>query len=257
MGWLPYIVQKNRHFKILFLAGLLIIVTNHTLCAQYPTVREKVINLPSFDDPFLHYGYYVGVNNFDFKFLYEGGYYENGLRDIEVKSNTGFNVGLIGDMRINKFINLRLEPGLYYSKRDLMYPENSIFENESDRLREVKSTYIHLPLIVKFSAGRINNFRPFVLAGISTDFNLSSNHKNVDDNFSAVFRMEPQNINYEIGLGFDFYLYYFKFSPSIRGIFSMQNELIPDNPNASGPSPWTGNIQEMVSRGFAINLTFE
>jgi hypothetical protein len=189
--------------------------------------------------------------------LYEGGYYENGLRDIEVKSNTGFNVGLIGDMRINKFINLRLEPGLYYSKRDLMYPENSIFENESDRLREVKSTYIHLPLIVKFSAGRINNFRPFVLAGISTDFNLSSNHKNVDDNFSAVFRMEPQNINYEIGLGFDFYLYYFKFSPSIRGIFSMQNELIPDNPNTSGPSPWTGNIQEMVSRGFAINLTFE
>ena len=81
-------------------------MTNHSLCAQYPTVRERVINLPNFDDPFLHYGYFVGVNNFDFKFLYEGGYYENGLRDIEVKSNTGFNVGLIGDMRINKFINL-------------------------------------------------------------------------------------------------------------------------------------------------------
>ena len=36
-------------------------------------------------------------------------------------------------------------------------------------------------------------------------------------------------MNYEIGLGLDFYLFYFKFSPSIRGIFSMQNELIPDS----------------------------
>ncbi len=111
--------------------------------------------------------------------------------------------------------------------------------------------------MVKFSAARINNFRPFLMAGVSTDFNLSSNHKNIDDNFSNIFRTEPQNINYEIGLGFDFYLFYFKFSPSIRGIFSLENELIPDNPNAAGPSPWTGNIVNMVSRGFALNLTFE
>ena len=103
----------------------------------------------------------------------------------------------------------------------------------------------------------INNYRPFVLAGISKDFNLSSNSKNIDDNFSNVFRTESQNINYEIGLGFDFYLFYFKFSPSIRGIFSMKNELIPDSVNNPADSPRTGGISKMVSRGFAINLTFE
>ena len=63
-----------------------------------------------------------------------------------------------------------------------------------------------------------------------------------------------QNINYEIGIGFDFYLFYFKFSPSIRGIFSTQNELIPDN---SPNSPWTGPITNMVSRGVVLNLVFE
>mgnify|MGYP001228563450 FL=1 len=61
-------------------------------------------------------------------------------------------------------------------------------------------------------------------------------------------------MNYELGFGFDFYLTYFKFSPSIRGIFSIENELIPDsNPT----SPWTGNIINMFSRGVAINFTFE
>ena len=108
--------------------------------------------------------------------------------------------------------------------------------------------------MLKVSTKRINNFRPFIMAGFSTDFNLSSNHKNRDDNASNVFRTTSQNLNYEFGLGFDFYLYYFKFSPSLRGIFSFQNELIPDaNPN----SPWTGIIDSMFSRGIAIIITFE
>ena len=212
------------------------------------------MNLPNFDDRFLHYGYFIGTNSYDFKFEYENNYYSSKNKDIEVISNTGFNVGLVGDLRINRFINLRLEPGLYYSKRDLIYPEFSQFNKQDDRFREVKSTYIHLPLLIKISAERINNFRPFILAGISTDFNLSSNHKNTDDNFSNVFRTQKQNINYELGLGFDFYLFYFKFSPSIRGIFSLQNEIIPDNTEGS---PWTGHISKMFSRGFVINFTFE
>jgi len=250
-------VQKNQLNKILFFTSFLLSLVSNFVSAQYPEVREKIINLPTFDDRFLHYGYFVGVNSYDFKFSYKKDFYQSTLKDIEVLPSTGFNVGLIGDLRVNKYINIRIEPGLYYSKRDLIFKEHPLFINESDRLREVKSTYIHLPLMVKFSAARINNFRPFVLTGISKDFNLSSNYKNTDDNYSNVFRTEPQNLNYEIGLGFDFYLFYFKFSPSIRGIFSMQNELIPDSINNPADSPWTGGIDKMVSRGFAINLTFE
>ena len=222
---------------------------------QYPTLRERVINLPNFDKKVIHYGYFLGINQYDFKFEYVPEYYTSmNYKDIAVDSKPGFNVGLIGDLRINEFFNLRIEPGLYYSKRDLIYPEFSDFEKDGDLRREVKSTYIHLPLILKINVRRINNFRPFLLTGISTDFNLSSNAKNTDDNLSNVFRTVSQNLNYELGLGFDFYLVYFKFSPSIRGIFSFQNELMPDNdPN----SPWTSKILNMFSRGFAINLTFE
>ena len=58
---------------------------------------------------------------------------------------------------------------------------------------------------------------------------------------------------YEIGFGIDVYFEYFKFSPSIRGVFSTKDELIRDNdPN----SPWTGNIQSMKTRGFFINFAF-
>jgi hypothetical protein len=223
--------------------------------SQYPVVRERLINLPSFDKKLVHYGYFLGVNQYDFKFEYIQNYYkELMLKDIAVEQQKGFSVGLIGDLRINEYMNLRFEPGLFYNKRGLVYPEYAEFTKENDRYRELKSTYIHLPVLLKISTKRINNFRPFIVGGFSTDFNLSSNQKNSDDNASNVFRVISQNINYELGLGFDFYLYYFKFSPSLRGIFSMQNELIPDNDPVS---PWTGKINNMFSRGVALIITFE
>ena len=223
--------------------------------SQYPTVKERIINLPNFDKKPIHYGYFLGLNQYDFKFEYINNFYkELNYKDISVIPKTGFVVGLIGDIRINEYLNLRFEPGLYYSSRELKYPEFTEFTKESDQRREIKSTYIHLPLLIKVSAKRINNFKPFVMAGISTDFNLSSNQKNRNDNAGNIFRVTDQNLNYELGLGFDFYLYYFKFSPSLRGIFSFQNELIPD---ADPASPWTGKINKMLSRGIAVIITFE
>lgn len=240
-------LKKYFYFSFLLLAI--------SLKGQYSSVRERITNLPNFDEKILHYGYYVGTNSFDFKFEYIDNYYRlNNYNDIQVNSSSGFNVGLIGDLRINKYFNLRLEPGLLYTQRDLVYPSLPIFDSENDLIREVKSTYIHIPLLIKISAKRINNFKPYITFGISTDYNLSSNSRNTDDNSSNIFRTNSKSLNYELGVGFDFYLYYFKFSPSIRGIFSLNNELISDY---DLNSPWTSNIKNMYSRGLVINFTFE
>ena len=243
----------NHLFRIkLFLIGCLVVKLTYS---QYPEVKERLINLPNFDNKFIHYGYFLGINQYDLKFEYIPSYYsELKYNDIMVEQKKGFSVGLIGDLRINKYLNIRFEPGLFYNRRKLIFPEYLDFSKESDQIREIKSTFIHLPLLFKISTKRINNFKPFIVGGLSTDFNLSSNEKNTDDNASNVFRTTSQNINYELGLGFDFYLFYFKFSPSLRGIFSMQNEMIPDsNPE----SPWTGKINNMFSRGVALIITFE
>ena len=225
------------------------------LFAQYPVVRERITNLPNFDKRTVHYGYFLGVNQYDFKFEYIPTYYKELMyKDVAVEQNKGFLVGLLGDLRINEYLNLRFEPGLFYNRRFLQFPEYSEFTRASDLRREIKSTYIHLPLLLKISTKRINNFRPFIVGGFSTDFNLSSNQKNSDDNASNVFRLTTQTYNYELGLGFEFYLYYFKFSPSLRGIFSIQNEMIPDNDVAS---PWTGKISNLLSRGVGLIITFE
>ncbi len=212
--------------------------------------KERLANLENFDNRFLTWGYFLGFNSYDFKFDYID-QNTDANTDVLVEGQSGFNVGLIGDMRINNYVNLRLEPGLYYTQRNLTFPG---FEEERDFLREVKSTYIHVPLLVKLSTKRLNNIRPFIVAGVSTSLNLSSNQKNPDDNSNGEFRMTNSTSYYELGFGIDFYLYYFKFTPSIRGVFAMSDELVRDaDPN----SPWTSNIETMATRGIFINFTFQ
>jgi hypothetical protein len=213
--------------------------------------EEKIINLENMDKKKISWGYFLGFNSYDFQFNYE-----EDLDDILVDASTGFQVGLTGDLRLNDHINLRFEPGVYFTTRNIRYNE-SYFDglsfNDSDLVRELKSTYIHLPLLLKFSTNRINNFRPFIIGGVSTALNLSSNEKNPDDNSAGQFRTTRSNYFYEIGFGIDLYLTYFKFTPSIRGVFSFNDELIRDlDPN----SPWTGNVAAMKTRGFFINFTF-
>jgi len=52
----------------------------------------------------VHYGYFLGANQYDFKFEYIPMYYkELEYKDIAVEQKKGFSVGLIGDLRINEF----------------------------------------------------------------------------------------------------------------------------------------------------------
>ena len=211
--------------------------------------NAKISNLQNFDQKKLHFGYYVGVNNYNYKL----DYILNPEKKTLISDQTGINVGLIGDLKLKKNLNLRFEPGLYTNKSDIVFYDRQNFTKNSDTLRSIKSTYIHLPLLIKYSSRRYNNLKPYVLAGLSTSFNLSSNQNRPEDNNNDVFRLKTNTFYYELGFGIDFYLQYFKFSPSIRGVFSLKNELVPDlDPN----SPWTGNIDKMSARAIFINFSF-
>lgn len=226
------------------LLGFLFFLLTVPVQAQFK--ENPILNLENEDKKFLNWGYFLGFNQYDFKFDYK-----DDLDDILVDRSLGFNVGLIGEMRLNNNIDLRFEPGLFYSQRNLNFPG---FAEENDRVRPIKSTYINFPILVKLSTNRFGNWKPFIIGGLSYSMNLGSNEDSLDDNSSGTFRMKKTAFNYEMGFGIDFYLEYFKFSPSIRGVFAISDELVPDNdPN----SPWTSNIGALRTRGIFVNFTFE
>lgn len=235
-------------------AFVLLIVFTTSVRAQFTQSifsKDPVIHLETWQQQPLYFGFFLGLNSYDFKFKYKA----NVSEDIQVQKTTGFNVGLVADLRLHEYINLRFEPGLYYTKRILNYPETYFITlpKESDKIREVNSTYIHFPLLFKFSALRTGNIRPYLLGGVSTTLNLSSNSKSKDDNLEQLFRVKAWSPNYELGFGIDVFSEYFIFSPSIRGVFGLKDELIQDKDPAS---PWTSKIESMQTRGLFINFTF-
>ncbi len=260
--------------KLFFINILFLIISVQIINAQ----KEKIEYLPNFDKRALHFGYYVGINNNSFKISY----YDQSGNDlsspinpipqedlfVSVNASLGFNIGFVVDYRLHKNVNLRFEPGLRSNSKELTFINtnldatdsfgNPIYTGNRDEVREVSGTYLHLPLLLKFSTNRLNNLRPYIIGGVSYDYNFSSNEKNGDDNYDGEFRMKSHNFMYEVGIGMDFYFYFFKFTPSIRGIFAINNELVPDNThNPSYSSPWTGPIDYLGTRGVFLNLTFE
>lgn len=229
-----------------FLVINLFLLTSIAFFAQ----RDKVENLPSFDKSKLHYGFYLGINKNDYKIsLNDIGTVPN--PNIIIQPTTGFNVGLIADFRLHKNINARFEPGLITDTKEIYF---NYLAPAKDSVREVSSTYLHLPFILKFSSDRYKNIRPYVLAGISYNYNFSSNEDNQDDNAAGQFRLKTSNFMYEVGVGIDLYLYFFKFSPSIRGIFAINNEIKYDK-NLN--SRWTAPINYLGTRGVFITFAFE
>ncbi|WP_088324059.1 porin family protein [Polaribacter tangerinus] len=213
---------------------------------------ERVEYLPTFDNKLMHYGFYLGLNQNDFKLNLKESVVTNA--NITVAPTAGFNVGLIADLRLHKNLNLRLEPGLVSNSKRILFNHLTTTGKPQDSIREIGSTYLHLPLVLKFSTDRYKNIRPYILGGISYDYNFSSNESNQDDNSAGQFRMKTHNFMYEVGIGVDFYLYFFKFSPSIRGVFALNNEIKYDD---DANSQWTAPVNFMGTRGIFLNFAFE
>jgi hypothetical protein len=98
---------------------------------------------------------------------------------------------------------------------------------------------------MKVSTLRFANVKPYIVAGPSVSINLNSQEKTEPD--VQVLKTKTFNYGYELGIGVDLYMPYFKFSPSIRGVFGQSNELVTELPN----------VQGIYTRGVFLMLTFE
>ncbi len=201
---------------------------------------ERILNNENFDNQRWSWGYFLGFNSYNFKFKYKQYDPNPGTgKDLIVERGTGFNVGLVGNLKLDDNLDLRLEPGVSFNNFGIR-PTYTV------EVEEVSSTFVHIPLLLKFSADRLNNFRPFVVGGVSTSINLSSNENNPEANI----RMTTNNYYYEVGVGVDLYFYYFKFSPTLRGVFSVKDELVAGTVDMK-------NVEAMYTRGIFLNFTFQ
>jgi hypothetical protein len=215
---------------------------------------KRVENLKVEDLKRLRFGYYIDFNSVGAKMEYATTPDGQPPFRLAVKPKPSFGVGLLADYRIHEFVNIRFHPGIAFVEREINFPFSEDQLSKALISRNVKSNYVRFPIGIKFNTRRIRNVRPYLMGSFSTNINITSEEKNTEDNQSGTFRMKQRMNAWEFAIGTEIYLPYFKFTPSVHGVFGLDNEFVPDkDPN----SPFTQYISSMKSRGVFLRFTFE
>lgn len=206
--------KASMNKKAYLILGFCLLV--NSLFAQ----KQKVKNQPYGDYKLYHFGITVGMNFQDMLLTNSGLTTENGETWYATIPNysPGFTVGLIADLFLNPYMNLRFSPSLSFGDKSFEFVE----QESNERFKTiVRSNYLMAPLDVKIRSMRLNNYRPYVIAGAYTALDLGIKK---DD----PLLLKPMNYGITIGLGCDFYFPIIKVAPEIRFCFGLNNVVEKD-----------------------------
>ena len=212
-------------------------------------------NLGMFDHRTLHYGIQVGYTQSKFDLAYsENDSLRQTLQGVTSYYAPGFHIAVIGDLRLGTWFNLRLLPGVTIVTRTLGYSwENGYLATHrlAERSRNVESVYGDIPLELKFRSVRWNDFRPYLTACVSYGFDFASLRKNRNQTNQAIVRLQPSDLRYTMGVGFDVFLRYVKFAIEFKMAFGMLDLKVQD------PDIYIRSFDNLKSRTFMLSFTFE
>jgi hypothetical protein len=227
-------------------------VISQSLFAQ--KVDNNVLNYQGVDFKRLHFGFTIGVNTMDFKFTRSMNPYNTDSAVLFPELNDlvpGFHVGIVSNLRLTEYLDLRFLPGISLGQRKILFYDE---DQNVEREMKIESTFIDLPLTLKYKATRINNTRPYVIGGVNVRNDMARN-KEFNEDEEIYIKLKSFDIYYELGAGVDFYLTHFKFSIEIKYSVGLLN-VISSDPSDDYPQ-YANSIDKMNSRMFMVSLHFE
>ena len=218
---------------------------------SYAQKIKKPQNLVRYDLQKLHFGFTIGINELNFNIKKNSNTLSNdSLLTLLPNSQKGFNLGIVTNLRIGRFTDLRFIPTLVFGERNLNYSFIDSNGVSDERVKRIESTLIDFPIYLKYKSARYNNFRTYVIGGIKYSLDVASQDK-INDEGQEIVKLKKNDLMGEIGFGFDFYLEYFKFSPQIKLSYGVLNLLSKDD------TVYTKSINQLSTNGWMISFTFE
>ncbi|MBV7441381.1 PorT family protein [Weeksellaceae bacterium TAE3-ERU29] len=254
------------------LLSILSLFTLLSVNAQWKVNYDKEDLFIQEDEKRLSWGYFIGLNQFNFKIEPKYDYGE-GKRNTEFapaidekgkflvtsEPRIGFTAGLMGKLRINDYFDVWLQPGIQLTERILHFEnleyDSRVSDNEANATRKIKSSYVDVPIFIQLHGDRWFNTRPYIQAGVGYAYNIESQEKSEEDNSGGTFRMIANNFNWQAEAGISIYFRRFKLTPSIKGIFFLNDELVPDKDDS--PSVWANSMSSLKTRAVVFSLKFE
>jgi len=217
------------------------------------TAQKKPQNLPHFDEKLIHFGFHLGYNQYSALLKVKDPLPNpDKVIGMNVEPQSGFQLGVIGDLKLFEYLRLRLIPTITFGDRKFNYntiDSRGLYKIESTNIEAI---YLEAPLEFKIQSKRWANFRPYIIAGGKYCYDLASLKKKKIAQEDLLLRVENNDWMYTAGAGFDFYLEYFKFGIELKSSFSLNNMHIPEP-----EKPYSNIIDKYKTRIFYVTFTFE
>lgn len=257
--------------KALLIIGFVLCMIPQSVVAQ----SEKPKNLLLYDNQPYHFGFIIGLNRMSYSINCKENYqlaehpsteFVTGDDDINfsedhlynVRSITpipqyGFTVGVVGNLRLGKYFDLRLIPSLSFGTRSIEYHIMDVGTLEYQSFtKSIFSTFMEFPLHVKYRSKRMNNVAAYIIAGGNFKLDLASQKKDKAEKGQIKnIKVKKTDIAAEIGAGFDFYTGYFKLGVEVKMSYGLLN--IMDSQNLI----YDSSIKNIHNKTFQVSLTFE
>jgi len=177
------------------------------------------------------------------------------IYNIESTPTYGFVIGIIGNLRLGNHFDFRFTPSLTFGERYIDYDIYNYYDSPNPVMiyesKNIQSTFVDFPLWIRFKGDRIQNTRPYILAGAKYSIDLASNAKKKDESNAAHVFIDRNDVYALGGVGFDFYTAYFKFGTEITMSYGLFNVIKRDQ------NIYTKGIDKLNSKIFQISFTFE
>lgn len=215
-------------------------------------ISRQPMNLPKYDKQKIHFGFVLGINNANFRYQpAANSKYQDSVYSVTPNPQGGLNLGILSNLHIGDNFDLRFMPALSFIQRQLYY--NFYFPPTGQAptlVKNVESTYLELPFDLKFKSKRIDNYRLYVVAGFRSSIDMVSQAK-VKEKDPDIVKLKRRDYGYQVGLGADFYMPYFKFSPEIKMFQGLPNLLVQEN------TVYSNAAQSLRSKIFYVSFFFE
>ncbi|MDH6305603.1 hypothetical protein M2459_002070 [Parabacteroides sp. PF5-5] len=213
--------------------------------------KEKVKNQPYADLKLFHLGFHVGMHTQDLILSNTGvTSAAGGTWFAEIPNySPGFSVGIIGDMFLSPYFNLRFIPSLNFGDKKFIFREH---ETGEEYTTTVRSNYLTFPVELKYSSFRLNNYRPYLTGGVYGAIDLGRKK-------GEAILLKGMDYGLSFGIGCDIYLPYFKLCPELKFCFGLKNLLETDRPDLTQPEliMYTDALSKATSRMIVLTFNFE
>jgi len=220
--------------------------------------KEKVQNDPTHDDKLIHFGFSLGLNSMDYR-IKSASTNKTVFVDVN-KLSPGINIHAIANLRLAKNFDLRALPGISFGERFVSFKnlENDSAIYDNNNAYKIQSSYIEMPLLLKYKSRRLNNIRPYLIGGGNFRYDLAI--KGAYDYHDQLFMIKPFDVYAEIGVGSDFYLTYFKLGVELKFSIGLTNILNRTDKHGQIPpefQKYTDYMESIKSQMFILSFHFE